>query len=236
MRQASRKNVKGGLASSCVSRCRKQHLEAFLHDPPLPFAASCHRRGFGACRYSYRSHTLPGGSASLLMVSSEGRSWITSTERPGDTIALTALSASARSSVATIQISKVRLMLGDESANTRTKSAPAMSANMACPPDIRQIRLRQALRPPPSPPLQTWRFGLDEVSAYRVTFYADPEQCDHAMQGKQLRSLLPPTQGDRYLAASSWPLRRVSVRGRGGNSAVSARRAECPITWSSARA
>jgi transposase len=28
----------------------------------------------------------------------------------------------------------------------------------------------------------------------------------------------------------------VSVRGRGGNSVVSARRAQCPTTWSSARA
>jgi hypothetical protein len=59
------------------------------------------------------------------MVSSEGRSWIASTLRAGDTIARTAASASAGSSVATIQISKVRpAAVG--AASTRTKIAPAM--------------------------------------------------------------------------------------------------------------
>src|ERR1700722_16115068 len=60
------------------------------------------------------------------MVSSEGRSWIASTLRSGDTIALTAVSASAGSSVATIQISNVRPPDADLSASTRTKIAPGI--------------------------------------------------------------------------------------------------------------
>ncbi len=38
------------------------------------------------------------------------------------------------------------------------------------------------------------------------------------------------------LAKRDVPLRQVSVLGGGGNSRVSARRAQCPITWSPARA
>ena len=59
-----------------------------------------------------------------MTVSSDGRSWITSTVRWDATTARTAASASAGSSVATIHISNVLRKFGDDSADTRTKSAP----------------------------------------------------------------------------------------------------------------
>src|SRR4051794_3604956 len=75
----------------------------------------------------YSSHACPGASAKRLIVSSEGWSWITSTLLPGTTIASTALLASAESSVATIQISKVRPPVdADRAASTRTKNASAI--------------------------------------------------------------------------------------------------------------
>jgi len=93
--------------------------------PPASRAMAKKRRG----RWDERpcvqsSHAFPGGSPSLLTVSSDGRSWITSTVRWDATIARTAASASAGSSVATIHISNVLRKFGDDSADTRTKSAP----------------------------------------------------------------------------------------------------------------
>jgi hypothetical protein len=50
--------------------------------------------------------------------------------RLGGTLSLTAFSASAGSSVATIQISNVRAWVAAGSADTRTKIAPAMPLNL----------------------------------------------------------------------------------------------------------
>ena len=88
-----------------------------------------------------------------------------------------------------------------------------------------------------------------EPTLYRVRVNSCPDWVAYSSCTLGISVGQPYHEGDKFAATVEWAARhfehirvdvsdtlQVSVLARGGNSAVSARRAECPSTWSPARA